>query len=180
MSKKNLTTYYLEKGNGFLALEIPDGYFYKGKFYSLAGLYKELEKEYIIETCYFPNGMWFYKGDNTAYHTLEKVYEEHEEEICLPLSQLRIKKTYLKIGITHNPLNSTWYIYDSQLFQSKEDAIREHCEYVYNPYILETSEILEDIYLDDVSVEERKKYLNKTIKERIKILETFQKGGTKK
>lgn len=173
---KRINRITFDDGSSMVFVELPEGYFYKGKFYTEAGCYKALEKDEEITKHVFYNGTWTYK--DTIYHSLHELVENNENE--LGTNYNAIKKSYYELGIKYNNRPRTMYSYAAdefnQLFFSKEEAISELKFEVSNYHFLADEEEYEEAYINTLSTEECKKYFKKPITERIR---TLNKWGMK-
>lgn len=165
---KRTNTIYFGQNDSLTFVELPEGYFYKGKFYTESQCFTALlkDKEIIIHS--FQNGTWSFK--NQLYASLLELYEWNEDEIAMSYKDL--KACYQKLGIIHNPVNCTMYSYDrdewNQLFSSRTEVLLEIRS---ETNLIEDVEEKEERYLDKKTKEECIAYFKKPIKERIKILE---------
>ena len=166
---KRTNTLYFEDKTKFIFNELPEGYFYKNRFYkSDSRCFAALLKDDEVKIHHFPNGTW--RFNNLLYHSLKELYEWNEDEIAPPYN--KFKSHYEDFGVTRDPLNRTMYTYDrdewNELFDTKGEVLME----IRNETsLVETEEDREDRYLKDKTKEECIAYFKKPIKERIKILE---------
>lgn len=171
MKKKNINTMYLEDNTEVEFVELPEGYFYKGHFYTESKMFTVLKKEKEVGVKNFYNGIWKY--NYYCFTSLEELYEHFEDEISMSYKEL--KYHYKEIGVYHNPKNCTMYFFyeddDQQLYCSKDNCLSEMRE----QDLLESETDRENDYLDSITDDECRAYLKKPIKERIKILEEYKR-----
>jgi hypothetical protein len=170
---KKFNTMYFEDKTAVRFTMLPYGYFYKGKFYTVAGCFKALEKDGEIETHKYPNGTWKYQ--TRLYSSLEELYEWEQENIAMPYGQFR--RHYKECGVSHNYCPCSLYLYtkddNRELFDDKEQVISELEWYVNDIKFLAGTEDYEEWYLEDFTKEQCIAYFKKPIKERIKLLEEW-------
>ena len=159
-------------------VDLPQGYFYKGKFYKNdRALFKVLSNEGVVGSSYFYNGTWEYK--DKLYPSLQDVYDYNEDDFDITLSLLR--RRYKDYGIVYNPLPCTrYFITDDDekiLYDSIGDVISEYKWDLSNPAILGDQEEVEELYMNNISGEELLSYCNLSVAKRIQILENCFKGG---
>lgn len=177
MNKKNkkINTMYFEDKSSITFTMLPYGYFYKGKFYTVAGCFKALEKDGEVETHEYPNGTWKYQ--TRLYTSLEELYEWEQENIAMPYGQFR--RHYKECGVSHSYCSCTLYLYtqddNRELFDDKEQVISELKWYVNDTNFLASTEEYEEWYLEGFTKEQCIAYFKKPIKERIKLLEELKK-----
>ena len=171
---KNTNELYFEDMTSVTFVMLPTGYFYKGKYYTIGGCYKALEKDGEVETHRYDNGTWKYNG--IIYHSLEELYEWNQDKFAIPLGIFR--RIYDTFGVYHNPTPCTYYTYDKddsrELFESKEQVIDELEFYMGTFKFLAASEDYEEWYLEDLDKDECIAYLKKSIKERLEILNNWR------
>ena len=175
MSRKAKNTNILySNGKKIIFVELPYGYFYKGKYYTVAGCFKALLNDGEVETHKYDGGTWKY--NSTIYHSLKELYEWNEDEIAMPFETFRRK--YSEYGVYHNPVPRTLYLYDKdderELFDSKEQVINELSFFASDFNFLADTEKYEEFYLETIPEEEVIKYLKKPIKNRIEILNQWK------
>lgn len=169
---KRTNTLYFEDKTKFTFNELPEGYFYKNRFYrSENSCFAALLKDDEVKIHPFPNGTWRLK--TTLYPSLKELYEWNEDEIAMPYGEF--KSRFKELGIPHDPNSRVMYSYDmdddNELFDTKREVLME----IRNETdLIETEEDREERYLGDKSKEECIAYFKKTIKERIKILEDMK------
>lgn len=175
--KKKLGSVYDNKGNLIATyFDLPQGYFYKGKFYrGLTRLFSELMKDGITGKYTYLNGTWEYKG--IIYASLQDIYENNEDDFTIPKENL--KGSYKEFGIYHNPLPCVKYYceYDEErlLYDNVVEPILDYKFELGNCRILGDEEQVEEDYFQDLTNEEIVAYCKKPIKERIAILEQWLK-----
>lgn len=151
--------------------DLPDGYFYKGRFLTPNKCFSALVADKEIDVMEFPKGKWVY--DNIAYRSLRQLYECNELEIEMPYNELR--RRYWEANITHEECEPTMYVYDMdenrELFETKSAVL---IEIEHETELIEDVEDREIRYFESVSNEECLAYLSKSIKDRIAILEAMK------
>lgn len=169
---KRTNTLYFEDKTTIVFNELPEGYFYKNRFYqSENSCFAALLKDDEVKIHPYPNGTWKFK--NTLYPSLNELYEWNEDEIDMPYNEFKLH--YQELGIIHNPINCTMYTYDrdewNELFDTKGEVLME----IRNETsLIEDTEDREERYLESKTKEECIAYFKKPIKERIKILEDMK------
>lgn len=179
--KSNTNTLYFQDKTQLVFVMLPYGYFYKGKYYTVAGCFKALEKDGEVETHEYNGGTWQWdngKGNGIQfYQSLKELYEWNEDKIAMSFGTFRRK--YSEYGVYHNPMPCTLYTYDKdefcELFDTKETVINELRFYVSNYKFLADTEEYEEEYVDTLSKEECIAYFKKPIKVRIEILNNWEK-----
>lgn len=153
-------------------IRLPDGYFYKGKFYTKSKCFSALKKDGLVRVHDFYNGRWYY--NDTVYGSLKELYEWNEYDFT---SYKELKQHYKDYGIKHDPINCTMYSYDGDeentLCETKEGVLVE----ISSDYegIIEDSYDREERYLESLPSEKDSiPYFKSTIEERISILESFK------
>ena len=150
--------------------ELPEGFFYKGRFHRGVGVWAELKKDGEVRSHDFPNGKWQY-GD-IVFPSLRELYDYYcEDKISMPYSEL--KSRYQELGITHDPCGVRMYSYDRDdynlLYLSKAEVL-----YELNGVLIESEEAREERFLEPKSREECVEYFQKPMKERIRLLEELE------
>lgn len=177
----NRTNVYSKGGKVLTTIvDLPDGYFYKGKFYkSVSTLFNALKAEGIAGSTRYNNGVWIYK--DIWYTSLKELYEWNEDDFGIAYPKLA--RCYEEYGVTYSAIKHTMYYCtddnEQELFDSKEAAI---CDYDYelSDYrILESADDIEERYWDDLTDEEIIAYSKKSVKQRIAILEQWQSAFSK-
>lgn len=153
-------------------VDLPNGYFYKNRFYSGESCcFKALLEDGEVRVSAFPNGTW--EIGNTLYPSLETLYEWEEDRIASPYKEF--KTHYADFGVTHSASSCTKYAYTrddyNQLFDTKGEVLQELRN---ETDILEDDEDRECRYLDGKTKEECIAYFKKPIKERIRLLEEMK------
>lgn len=170
MSRKaKRTTQFWLDDEWIICNELPEGYFYKNKFYTENKVFDALLKDDEVSIHHFLNGTWIYKG--ILYSSLKELYEwsiDGEDDV----SYKYLKYHYENYGIEHNSIPCTLYSYDRdderRLFDTKGEVLSElRCE----EELIEDVEDREERYLENKSKAECIVYFKKPIKEKIKILE---------
>ena len=170
MSRKAKRTneLYFGPNDSIIFNELPEGYFYKNRFYVESKCFSVLLKDDEVKIHKFPNGTWDFHG--TLFDSLHELYEWNEDKIAISYKELVLR--YRKLGITHDPLNRTLYSYRrddwNTLYDSKSEVLSN---VMVETGLIERSEDREDRYLEDKTKEECIAYFAKPIKERIKLLE---------
>lgn len=174
--KMQRTNVYDSKGNVIASIvDLPQGYFYKGKFYKSAGsLFKVLIEEGLAgSTCYM-NGAWIY--NDIWYTSLKELYEWNEDDFGV--SYQEFVHCYLEYGVTNNPGSFTMYYCSDdgsrELFDSKEEAINNYQFELSDYRVLDSVEDFEEQYMSSLTDEELLDYSKKSIKQRIAILESWK------
>ena len=152
---------------------LPEGYFYKGQFYTPAKVFKKLIEDGEIIVCRFDNGLWVY--EEKYYKSLEEVYEYNEEDLAVSYKEL--KRNYKPFGIYHNPQPCTLYMWEGDEFCRllEKGEILSEIEDETNYKFLCDVEEFEEYYINELSEGACIEYLNKPIKERIQILNEWGK-----
>lgn len=166
---KNIGRYYFSPKDYVDCASLPNGFFYKNKFYTEAGCVKELIKDgEVSKHDFFTNGVWQFNG--ICYKTLEELLA-NEDTINAPFGFVR--KNWREFGIKHDNLGKIMYSFDkdddNRLFASKAELLYEMRNEL-NDFI-EDQDDREERYLDRLTKNDCLAYFKKTIKERIKILE---------
>ena len=171
---KNTNQLYFEDRSSITFIMLPEGYFYKGKYHTLASCFKALLKDKEVDINPYPNGTW--RFNNKLYTSLEELYEWEEDNISMPYSQFR--RNYKECGVYHSPTSCTLYFYDRdderELHDSKEEVINELAYYMSDYRFLADTEEYEEWYINTLSKEECIAYFKKSIKERIEILNNWK------
>lgn len=172
---KRTNTLYFEDKTTIVFNELPEGYFYKNRFYqSENSCFAALLKDDEVKIHSYPNGTWKFR--NTLYPSLNELYEWNEDEIAMPFGAFRRK--YSEYGVYHNPMPCTLYSYDKdderELFDSKEQVINELKFYISDYRFLADTEEYEEEYINTLTKEQCIAYFKKPIKERIEILNKWK------
>ena len=171
---KNTNQLYFEDKTSITFTMLPDGYFYKGKYYTVSGCIKALIKDQEITKHVYLNGTWHYRG--LVYNSLKEIYENNEEDFGILYGAL--KSRYQDFNIHHNTRNCVLWSYDKdefcQLFDSEEEVIGELKFYVSEYRFLADTEEYEGWFLDKKTKEECVAHFKKSIKERIKALNEWE------
>lgn len=168
-TKTNTITF--EDGTEVTFLELPDGYFYKGRFLTETQCFGALRNDGEATAHKFLNGTW--KVRDILFPSLEELYEYVAEEVSMPFSAFR--RRYQSFGVSHDPRPCVLYSYarddDGVLYDSKVEALMRIKD---ETDLIETTEAREERYLNGVTKKECIEYFRKPKKERIKILEEFK------
>lgn len=167
-TKTNTITF--EDGTEVTFSELPDGYFYKGRFLTESQCFGALEKDGEATAHKFLNGTWKVRG--ILFQSLEELYEYVAEEVSMPLSAFR--RRYKSFGVSHDPRPRVLYSYarddDGVPFDSKVEVLMRIKD---ETDLIETTEEREERFLNSVAKQECIEYFSKPKTERIKILEEF-------
>lgn len=168
---KRTNTMYFTPNDPIEFVELPEGYFYKNKFYTETQCFTALLKDEEVRIHSFPNGTWRYQ--DILYSSLKEIYESYEDEIGMSYEQL--KHHYQQYGIEHDCINRTMYAYerdeDNKLYESRGELLLE----IRNETnLIEDTEDRESRYLDNKTKEECIAYFKLPITKRIKLLEEFK------
>ena len=183
MSKKTKLGSVYDKDGSLITryFDLPNGYFYKGKFYTAkTKLFSALIKDGIAGKREYQNGTWEYKG--LIYQSLEEIYENNEDDFGIP--KKNFKGSYKEFGICHNPIPCTKYYceYDEEclLYDNIEEPILDYKFELSDYRILGDEEQVEEEYFQELTNTQIIAYCKKPIKERITILEQWLKKESKK
>ena len=159
--------------------DLPDGYFYKGTFYtSVTKLFNLLCKEGVAGSQSFPNGIWYFR--ETCYSSLRDAYEYNLDYGygIDDVSYQTVKQHYLDFGIEHTDKTGIMYWAtaddNNELFNTKDEAINNY-EWESYWWLICGEETAEEQYFDSLTDTELIAYCKKSIKERIKCIENWLK-----
>lgn len=171
MNKKKTTEFWIDD-EWIKCVELPDGYFYKNKFYTENGCFKALLKDDEVRVSRFTNGTW--RINDILFASLVELHEYMEDEANLP-SYNELLSCYEDYGIERNNISRTLYSFwrddYNQLYDTKGEVVLELRN---ETGLVETTEDREERYLEDLSKKACIAYLKKPVKERIKILEEMK------